>query len=107
MAASRGTHRPAIALLAAAALLTACTTGEKPSKGADASDAEAAVRAFYDEFAKGDLDAACRSWTEDYAALSVKRWNDEGYGKPVDDCPGLLKALTHIYSMVGDPADQL
>lgn len=94
-------------VVAAPLLLTACTTGGTPTKSADASDAEAAVRAFYDEFAQGDFDKACASWTKDYADLSVKRWNDEGYGKPVDDCPGLLKALTHIYSMVGDPADQL
>lgn len=101
-------RRLAPALLAVAFLhLTACTTeGKQPAKP-DAADAEAAVRDFYGAFAKGDFAAACESWTSGYADESVKRWNDEGYGKPVTDCPGLLEALTGIYKMVGDPAEQL
>ena len=108
MAAPLAPLRSALALLAACLLLGGCTTGDpEPTKAPDASDAEAAVRDFYDAFASGDFATACESWTTDYVTESVKRWNDEGYGKPVTDCLGLLKALTGIYAMVGDPAEQL
>ncbi|MEZ0581324.1 hypothetical protein [Nocardioides sp. MH1] len=100
-------RRAALALLALP-LLTGCTNDAKdPAKAGDASDAETAVRAFYDEFARGDFDKACAHWTTSYADLSVKRWNEDDFGKPVEDCPDLLKALTHVYAMVGDPLDQL
>lgn len=108
MAAPLALRRAALAPLAAALLLlTACTTEDEQRAKPDAADAAAAVRDFYGAFAEGDFDVACDSWTSAYAEESVKRWNDQGYGKPVTDCPGLLEALTGIYAMVGDPAEQL
>ncbi|KAA1421617.1 hypothetical protein F0U44_04895 [Nocardioides humilatus] len=89
-------------------LLASCSTGGDDAKsGPSASDAEAVVRDFYGAFGQGHFDTACAYWSSDYAAVSVKRWNDDGYGEPVKDCPGLLASLSDVYAMVGDPADQL
>jgi len=114
----------ALATLAAVAVLSACsgkddpgTTSESdapsssgPSTSAPASpaaEAEAAVSGFYEDFAAGDLDAACDWWTDAYAAVSVADWNKHDYGPKVDDCPGLLSEITKVLAIVGDPAAQL
>lgn len=71
------------------------------------SSPEAAVVAFYDAFAAGDHAAACGWWTTDYTTLSIDRWNDGDYGPEVDSCRGLLRELTEVFAIVGDPAELL
>ncbi len=111
----------ALALAAAVALVSACSDEQDPgpqpeseSSGPSTSEpvsetagAEAAVAGFYEELAAGELEAACDWWTDEYAASSVDDWNERDYGPEVDSCPDLLREVTEVLAIVGDPATQL
>lgn len=115
----------ALALAAAAALLSACSDGKVPESQSEqesestssepptaellseTAEAEAAVAGFYEELAAGELQAACDWWTDEYAAKSVGDWNARDYGPEVDSCPDLLSEITEVLAIVGDPATQL
>lgn len=86
---------------------TASATAPVSEAGPEEGSPESAVAGFYEDLAAGELDAACAWWTTDYAATSVQDWNERDYGPDVQSCPELLREVTEVIAIVGDPAEQL
>ncbi len=115
MASLRTTAVAALAAVAVLVVLPGCSDDEKPAQADPTessapdpvADAEAAVTAFYEDFAADDLPGACEWWIDDYAASSVTEWNKGGYGPQVSSCPELLGAIRDVFAIVGDPSELL
>ncbi len=65
------------------------------------------MRSFYEDFAAGDFDAACARWTEDYAAETVREWNQGDYGPRVSTCPEVLAEFIDVFSIAGKVTELL